>query len=66
MYPKFAAQARKERDSGAAVEFAEQSSESKEPAGLFRTAAKNFDLLTPIEQHHAETYGVALEVLQGK
>ena len=48
------------------AEFAEQSSESKEHAGLFRTAAKNFGLLTPIEQHHAETYGVALEALQGK
>ena len=23
-------------------------------------------MLTPIEQHHAETYGVALEALQGK
>ena len=30
------------------------------------TAAKNFGLLTPIEQHHTETYGVALEALQGK
>jgi len=66
MYPEFAAQARQDRDSGAAAEFAEQSSESKEHAGLFRTAAKNFGLLTPIEQHHAETYGVALEALQGK
>ena len=66
MYPEFAAQAWQERDSGAAAEFAEQSSESKEHAGLFRTAAKNFGLLTPIEQHHAETYGVALEALQGK
>ena len=66
MYPEFAAQARQDRDSGATAEFAEQSSESKEHAGLFRTAAKNFGLLTPIEQHHAETYGVALEALQGK
>ena len=49
MYPEFAAQARQDRDSGAAAEFAEQSSESKEHAGLFRTAAKNFGLLTPIE-----------------
>ncbi|QNI62807.1 rubredoxin family protein [Synechococcus sp. TAK9802] len=66
MYPEFAAQARQDRDSRAAAEFAEQSSESKEHAGLFRTAAKNFGLLTPIEQHYAETYGVALEALQGK
>ena len=66
MYPEFAAQARQDRDSGAEAEFAEQSSESEEHAGTFRTAAKNFGLLTPIEQHHAETYGVALEALQGK
>jgi rubrerythrin len=66
MYPEFAAQARQDRDSGAEAEFAEQSSESKEHAGTFRTAAKNFGLLTPIEQHHAATYGVALDALQGK
>ena len=46
MYPEFAAQARQDRDSGATAEFAEQSSESKEHAGLFRTAAKNCGLLT--------------------
>ena len=66
MYPDFAKQARQDRDSRAEAEFAEQSSESKEHAGTFRTAAKNFGLLTPIEQHHAETYGVALKALQGK
>ena len=66
MYPDFAEQARQDRDSRAEEEFAEQSSESKEHAGTFRTAAKNFGLLTPIEQHHAETYGVALKALQGK
>ena len=55
MYPEFAAQARQDRDSGAEAEFADQISESKEHAGLFRTAAKNFGLLTPIEQHHADT-----------
>ena len=66
MYPEFAAQARQDGDSGAEAEFAEQSSESEEHAGTFRTAAKNFGLLTPIEQHHAATYGVALEALQGK
>ena len=65
MYPEFAAQARQDRDSGAEAQFAEQSSESKEHAGQFRTAAKNFGLLTPIEQHHAETYSVA-HALQGK
>ena len=47
MYPEFSAQARQDRDSGAEAEFAEQSSESKEHAGLFRTAAKNFGLLRP-------------------
>ena len=61
MYPEFAAQARQDRDSGAEAEFAEQSSESEEHAGSFRTAAKNFGLLTPIEQHHAKRYSVALE-----
>ncbi len=65
MYPEFAEQARKERDSDAAVEFAEQANESEEHAGLFRTAAKNFGLLSTIEKHHAETYGVALEALNG-
>ena len=64
--PEFTALARQDRESGAEAEFVKQSSESKEHAGLFRTAAKNFGLLTPIEQHHAETYGVALKALQGK
>ena len=66
MYPEFADQARNDRDQGAEAEFNEQTSESKEHAGIFKTAAKNFGLLTPIEQHHAESYGVALEALQGK
>ena len=66
MYPEFAAQALQDRDRGAEAEFAEQSRESLEHADTFRTAAKNFGLLTPIEQHHAATYGVALDALQGK
>ena len=66
MYPEFADQARQDKDGGAETEFAEQANESAEHAGLLRTAAKNFGLLTPIEKHHAETYGVALEALQGK
>ena len=66
MYPEFAAQARSDRDGGAEAEFNEQIDESKQHAGIFRTAAKNFGLLTPIEKHHAETYSVALEALQGK
>ena len=66
MYPEFAAQARSDRDGGAEAEFNEQIDESKEHAGIFRTAAKNFGLLAPIEQHHAERYGVALQALQGR
>ena len=66
MYPEFAAQARNDRDSGAEAEFNNQIDESKEHAGIFRSAAKNFGLLAPIEQHHAERYGVALKALQGK
>ena len=64
MYPEFAAQARSDRDGEAASEFEAQSDESKEHAGIFRTAARNFGLLTPIEHHHAERYGVALQALQ--
>ena len=66
MYPEFAAQARSDRDNGAEAEFNEQISESKEHAGVFRTAARNFGLLTPVEHHHADRYSVALEALQGK
>jgi rubredoxin len=33
---------------------------------MFRTAAHNFGLLTPVEHHHADRYSVALEALQGK
>jgi rubrerythrin len=66
MYPEFAAQARQDRDAAATAEFEEQIEESKEHAGIFRKAASNFGLLAPIEQHHAERYGVALEALQGK
>ena len=65
MYPEFAAQARTDRDQGAEAEFQGQVDESKEHAGLFHTAAKNFGLLSPIEQHHAERYGVALKALEG-
>jgi rubrerythrin len=65
MYPEFAAQARADRDQGAEAEFQEQVDESKDHAGIFHTAAKNFGLLSPIEQHHAERYGVALKALEG-
>ncbi|MFZ9229016.1 MAG: rubrerythrin family protein [Prochlorococcaceae cyanobacterium] len=65
MYPEFAAQAQSDRDQSAVAEFNEQIDESKEHAGIFKTAAKNFGLLAPIEQHHAERYGIALEALAG-
>jgi rubrerythrin len=66
MYPEFAAQANADLDHGAAAEFNEQIEESRDHAGLFRTAARNFGLLTPVEHHHADRYSVALEALQGK
>ena len=66
MYPEFAAQARAERDAGAEAEFGEQIAESEEHAAIFRRAASNIGFLSPIEQHHAERYSVALEALQGK
>ena len=65
MYPEFAAQARADRDGGAEQEFNEQISESQDHASLFRTAARNFGLLTPVEHHHADRYSIALEALQG-
>lgn len=65
MYPEFAAQARNDRDGGAEAEFNEQIAESAEHAGIFRKAASNFGLLTPIEHHHADRYSVALEALKG-
>jgi len=66
MYPEFAAAAQADRDTGAAVKFQAQANESRDHAAIFRKAASNFGLLTPIEQHHAERYGVALAALQGK
>ena len=48
MYPGFEAQARQDRDAAAEEEFAEQTAESKEHAGIFRRAARNFGLLSPI------------------
>jgi rubrerythrin len=65
MYPEFAAAARSDHDAGAEAEFSEQIAESKDHAGLFRKAASNFGFLTPIEHHHADRYGVALEALRG-
>jgi rubrerythrin len=65
MYPEFAAQARSDRDGAAAAEFEGQAEEAREHAAIFRRAASNFGFLTPIEQHHAQRYGVALEALKG-
>jgi len=64
MYPEFAARARADRDASASAEFEEQIAESRQHAGVFRKAASNFGLLAPIEHHHAERYGVALQALQ--
>jgi rubrerythrin len=66
MYPQFAAQARNDRDSTAAAEFDDQAAESRDHAAILRRAASNFGFLAPIEQHHAERYGVALAALQGQ
>jgi rubrerythrin len=65
MYPDFAAQAQTDEDIGAAAEFREQEAEAKEHAGMFHLAAKNFGLLTYIENHHADRYTEALQVLSG-
>jgi rubrerythrin len=65
MYPNFTAQAQADRDEGAVAEFQGQEAEAKEHAGIFHTAAKNFGLLTYIENHHANQYGEALQVLAG-
>ena len=65
MYPAFAAEADQDEDHAASDEFKEQGEESKEHATTFHSAAKNFGLLTAIEKHHAERYGVALAALKG-
>ncbi|KZR62017.1 Rubredoxin 3 [Prochlorococcus sp. MIT 1303] len=66
MYPEFAAQARTDRDNDAEAEFNEQIDEAQQHSSLFPRAARNFGFLVPIEQHHAERYGVALDALEGK
>ncbi len=65
MYPEFTAQAVADRDEDAAAEFESQVAESKEHAAIFRKAAHNFGLLTPIEKHHAQQYTEALNGLKG-
>ncbi len=65
MYPGFAAQAKADQDTGAEAEFQEQQAEAKEHAATFHQAAKNFGLLTHIENHHANQYSEALQLLEG-
>ncbi|MEC4812460.1 MAG: rubrerythrin family protein [Scytonema sp. PMC 1069.18] len=65
MYPGFTEAARADRDSKAVVEFEAQQTESLEHAQMFRKAAHNFGLLTPIENHHANRYTEALQALDG-
>ncbi|MBW4679495.1 MAG: rubrerythrin family protein [Microcoleus vaginatus WJT46-NPBG5] len=66
MYPDFAADAERDRDSGAADEFKAQAAESAEHAKMFRQAAQRFGLLKHIEQFHAERYTEALQELEGE
>ncbi|GAA6617629.1 rubrerythrin family protein [Scytonema sp. NUACC26] len=65
MYPGFTEVARADRDEKAVVEFEAQQVESREHAQIFRKAAHNFGLLTPIEHHHARQYAEALQSLDG-
>ncbi|MBS9382883.1 MAG: rubrerythrin family protein [Dolichospermum sp. BR01] len=65
MYPEFAAAAQTDRDHPAAAEFLQQAQESSDHANTFRTAAHRFGLLKFIENHHADRYTEALEVLNG-
>jgi rubrerythrin len=65
MYPGFAAQARVDRDGGAEAEFQEQEAEARDHAQTFHRAAKNFGLLTYIENYHANQYSEALQLLEG-
>ncbi|GAB1544925.1 hypothetical protein NUACC21_76010 [Scytonema sp. NUACC21] len=65
MYPEFTDAARADRDTKAVVEFEAQQVESQEHAKMFRKAAHNFGLLTPIEHLHANQYTEALHALDG-
>lgn len=65
MYPNFAADAERDRDSGAVSEFEAQAKESAEHAQTFRDAAHRFGLLKFVEHFHADRYTEALEVLEG-
>lgn len=65
MYPDFAADAVRDRDSAAATEFKAQAKESADHAEIFKEAAHRFGLLKFIENYHADRYNDALKVLQG-
>ncbi len=65
MYPEFAKAASEDRDNDAVAEFQSQEEESRQHATNFRKAAHNFGLLTHIENHHANQYTEALQVLDG-
>jgi rubrerythrin len=65
MYPEFAEKAKLDHDMSAEAEFKAQQQESIEHAKVFRKAARNFGFLTSIENHHANKYTEALQVLQG-
>ena len=65
MYPDFAADAVRDRDSIAAAEFDSQAKESADHAYIFKEAAHRFGLLKYIENYHADRYNDALRVLQG-
>lgn len=66
MYPEFTAQAIKDKNDAAQAQFAEQESEAKEHAEVFKKAAHIFGLLVPVEHHHADQYSDALKKLEGK
>lgn len=65
MYPDFAADAVRDRDSTAVVEFEAQAEESADHARIFREAAHRFSLLKQVENYHADRYADALQVLEG-
>lgn len=65
MYPDFAADAVRDRDSTAVVEFEAQAEESADHARIFREAAHRFGLLKHVENYHADLYTDALQVLEG-
>jgi rubrerythrin len=66
MYPSFVHDAQTDNDGAAVAEFDAQTAESIAHASTFGTAAKNFGLLTYIENHHANQYTEALNLMEGK